>query len=163
MPAVNCTGFVNQAFMKKTISSFLFLFIITTAGAQNDPPDSVFTGKVIVNKDARLDILAKKELEFNTLGTKSAKGFRLLVLSSNDRDKVMSIRAKLLQQFPEQKVYMAFQAPFIKLKFGNFAEKPEAEKYRGLLTKSHLVTTNVYIVPEIIEIKADKNKEKEEE
>ena len=162
MPAVNC-GYVNQQFMKKTVSSFLFLLVIASAGAQNTPADSANTGKVTVNKDARLDLLEKKELEFNTLGTKSAKGYRLLVLSSNDREKVMSVRAKLLQQFPEQKVYMAFQAPFIKLKFGNFIEKPEAEKYRDLLAKSHLVTTNVYIVPEVVEVKASQLKEKEEE
>ncbi len=149
--------------MKKTVSSFLFLLMVITAGAQNTPADSANTGKVVVNRDARLDQLEKKELEFNTLGTKSAKGYRLLVLSSNDREKVMSVRAKLLQQFPEQKVYMAFQAPFIKLKFGNFVEKPEAEKYRDLLAKSHLVTTNVYIVPEIVEVKASQLKEKEEE
>ena len=149
--------------MKRTVSSFIFLLVLATAAAQNTPADSVNTGKVTVNKDARLDLLEKKELEFNTLGTKSAKGYRLLVLSSNDREKVMSVRAKLLQQFPEQKVYMTFQAPFIKLKFGNFVEKPEAEKYRDLLARSHLVTTNVYIVPEVVEIKPDKNKAKEEE
>lgn len=154
---------VNQQLMKRTVSSFIFLLVLATAAAQNTPADSVNTGKVTVNKDARLDLLEKKELEFNTLGTKSAKGYRLLVLSSNDREKVMSVRAKLLQQFPEQKVYMTFQAPFIKLKFGNFVEKPEAEKYRDLLARSHLVTTNVYIVPEVVEIKPDKNKAKEEE
>lgn len=162
MPAVNC-GSVNKQLMKKTVSGFLFLLVMSTAGAQNTPADSANTGKVVVNKDARLDELEKKELEFNTLGTKSAKGYRLLVLSSNDREKVMSVRAKLLQQFPEQKVYMAFQAPFIKLKFGNFVEKPEAERYRDLLARSHLVTTNVYIVPEVVEVKASQLKEKEEE
>ena len=150
--------------MEKIVSSILFLLVINTGIAQNSPVDSNFTGIVVVNKDPRLDILAKKEQEFNTqIGVKSSKGFRLLVLSSNDRDKVMGVRAKLLQQFPDQKVYMAFQAPFIKLKFGNFEEKAEAQKYRDMLAKSHLVTTNIYVVPEIIEIKPNKNKEKEKE
>ena len=149
--------------MKKTIASFLFLLIIFQSTAQLTPFDSVFTGKVVVIKDERLDILAKKQLDINTMSTKVGKGYRLLVISSMDREKVMNIRTKLLQQFPDQKLYMVFQAPFIKLKFGNFDEKPEAEKYKDLLTKMRLVNTNIYIIPEAVELKTDKNKGKKEE
>lgn len=149
--------------MKKVVCSLIFLMAVISVSAQNGNADTVFTGKVVVNKDPRLDILARKEVEFNTISHKSSKGFRLLVLSSNDREKVMGVRSELLQQFPEQKVYMVFQNPFIKLKFGNFVDKPEAEKYKDMLTRSHLVTTNIYIVPEAVEIRPDKNKGKEDE
>ena len=149
--------------MKKTISSFIFLLIIFQVTAQLTPLDSVFTGKVVVIKDERLDILAKKQLDINTMSTKVGKGYRLLVLSSMDREKVMNIRTKLLQQFPDQKIYMIFQAPFIKLKFGNFEDKPAAERFRDILAKMHLITTNIYIISEIVEIKSDKGKGKTEE
>jgi hypothetical protein len=76
---------------------------------------------------------------------------------------VMAVRAKLLQQFPDQKVYMTFQFPYIKLKFGNFVEKADAERFRDLLTKMQIVTTNVYVVPEVVEVKPDKVKVKEED
>ena len=126
------------------------------------PKDSTATyGNVTVFKDYRLDILAKKEAEFNMLGAKSAKGYRLMVLSTNDREQAMNLRAKLLQRFPEQKVYMCFQPPYIKLKFGNFLEKAEADQYKKDIVAYKLVTSNIYLVPEIIEIKPDKNKEKE--
>ena len=142
----------------------LILMLFTKAvSAQINLSDSVIKGTVVVNKDPRLDALAKKELEFNSMSLKSSKGYRLLVLSSNDREKVMIVRAKLLQQFPEQKVYMVFQNPFIKLKFGNFVEKPDAERYRDLLTSAHLVSTNIYVVPEVVEVKQDKSKVKDEE
>jgi len=125
--------------------------------------DSTVVGRVTVNKDPRLDILAKQEADFNKatvgLGTKAAKGYRLLVVNSNDRDYAMKIRAQLLQRFPEQKVYMSFQAPFIKLKFGNFVEKDEAEKYRKMISSYRIVTNNVYLVPEIVEVKVDKSKD----
>jgi hypothetical protein len=75
----------------------------------------------------------------------------------------MKIRAQLLQTYPEQKVYMTFQAPFIKIKFGNFVEKTDAEKYRKLITTAKIVTNNVYVVAEIVEVKADKNKETPDE
>jgi hypothetical protein len=130
------------------------------------PVDTVLTGKVTIVKDPRLDILAKKEAEYNAvtaLGPRAAKGYRLMVLNSNDRDYAMRVRASLLQYFPEQKVYMTFQAPFIKLKFGNFLEKGDAEKYKKMITAQKIVTNNVYVVPEVIEVKPDKNKESEEE
>lgn len=150
--------------MKKAVSIILLLVVIKSSYAQDSTHvDSAGTGTISVNKDPRLDIIGKKELEFNTMGMKAAKGYRLLVMSSNDREKVMSVRAKLLQQFPDQKVYMTFQAPYIKLKFGNFVEKPDAEKYRDQIAKARIVTTNVYVVPEVVEVKPDKNKDKDDE
>ena len=121
-------------------------------------------GKIMVIKDSRIDLLAKKEAEFNealALGPRIGKGFRLMVLSTNDRAQAMKVRSTLLQQFPDQKVYMSFQPPYIKLKFGNFVERSEADQYRKDISNAKLVSTNIYIVPENIEIKPDKNKEKE--
>ena len=149
--------------MQKTIIFFFGSLFFITAHAQTTVADSTVTGKVIVNKDARLDILAKQEADINKatvgLGTKAAKGYRLLVLSSNDREYAMKVRTTLLQRFPGEKVYMTFQAPFFKLKVGNFIEKDDAEKFRKTLVSSKIVTTNVYLVPEIVEVKVDKNKE----
>ncbi|MCX6314591.1 MAG: hypothetical protein NTX08_07660 [Sphingobacteriales bacterium] len=149
--------------MKNFLSCFVLLMLLNRAGAQTMVSDTLQGGNIIVSKDARLDLLAKKEMEFNVLGAKSAKGYRLLVMNSNDREKVMAVRSKLLQQFPDQKVYMTFQAPNIKLKFGNFVDKAEAEKYRYLLGSQKVVTTNVYVVPEIVEVKPDKTKEQDDQ
>ena len=125
--------------------------------------DSTGSGKVTVVKDPRLDILAKKEAEFNKttvgLGSKAAKGYRLLVVNSNDRNYAMKVRTQLLQLFPDQKPYMTFQAPFIKIKFGDFVEKGEAERYKKMIASYKIVTNNIYLVSEIVEVKADKNKE----
>ena len=149
--------------MKRLVSIILLLTVVTKLCAQDSTVVPAPVGKMTVIKDPRLEIIAKKELEFNTLGTKLAKGYRLLVMSSNDREKVMGVRAKLLQAFPDQKVYMTFQFPNIKLKFGNFVEKPEAERFRDLLGKMQIVSNNVYVVPEIVQVKPDKMKVKEED
>ena len=145
--------------MKKAAVIILFLFVVLDTRAQTTTVDSASIGKVTVTKDPRLELLAKKEAEFNAMGTKLAKGYRLLVLKSNDRDYSMKVRSLLLQNYPDQKVYMTFQAPFIKLKFGNFVEKVEAEKYRDMLMKAKFITNNIYIVPEVVEVKPDKTKE----
>ena len=146
--------------------ALLVLFSTLTIKAQTTPSkDSVIsTGKVVVFKDSRLDLLAKKEAEFNEAlanGPRTGRGYRLMLLSTNDRNLAMNLRAKLLQRFPEQKVYMSFQPPYIKLKFGNFVEKSEADLYKDEISRSKMVSSNIYLIPENIEIKADKNKDKE--
>ena len=153
--------------MRKTIVLFFVLGTVMVTRAQAPVMDTATTGKVTVNKDPRLEILAKQESDINKatvgLGIRAAKGYRLLVVNSNDKAYAMKVRATLLQRFPEEKVYMSFQAPFIKLKFGNFVEKEDAEKYRKMLASSKIVTTNIYLIPEIVEVKVDKNKEINEE
>ena len=90
----------------------------------SNPVDTTFSpGKVAIFKDGRLDILARKEAEFNEAianGPRTAQGYRLMLLSTSDRAMAMNLRAQLLQRYPEQKVYMSFQPPYIKVKFGNF-------------------------------------------
>jgi hypothetical protein len=95
--------------------------------------------KVIIKKDKRIDVLGEKMYAYNAGLAKSilsARGYRLMVLSSNDRNLAMKLRSSLLQQYPEHKVYMVYQNPFIKLKMGNFVEKTEAENFRKQLNSA---------------------------
>jgi hypothetical protein len=147
-----------------------FCFLSTSSLAQETTgKDTVLEAKTTVIKDPRIDVLGHKQHEVNTkasepnLGARAAKGYRLMVLSSNDRDLAMKVRAQLLQRFPEQKVYMAYLAPYIKLKFGNFVEKGDADRYKKMIKQAGIVSTNVYLVPEIVEVKPDKDKDKEKE
>lgn len=148
--------------MKKIIFGLIILCITGIANAQVTPADSVTLGKVTVIKDSRLDELARKEAAFNEVmnaAAKSSKGYRLLVLNTNDRPMAMQVRSRLLENFPEQKVYMGFQPPFIKLKFGNFLTKEDAEAYKKDILKLKIITGNVYLLQETIETKPEKNKE----
>ena len=125
---------------------------------------TLVNGNLTIVMDSRLELLAKKEAEINEAianGPKFAKGYRLMILNTTDRAEAMSLRAKLLQLFPEQKIYMTFQPPHIKVKLGNFLEKNEAEEYIKEVNQNKLVTTEVYLLSEMIEIKTEKNKEKE--
>ena len=150
--------------MKRMVLVFLVALLYSNVNGQTINPDT--TGKVTVHRDPRLDILGNYEADINKntvgLGTKAAKGYRLLIVSSNDRNYAMKVRTALLQRYPEEKVYMTYQAPFIKLKFGNFISREDADRYRKMITSSKIVTTNVYLVPELVEVKVDKTKEIEE-
>lgn len=146
----------------KRIFSLISIGFCFTATAQVTPVDSAGAGKVTVIKDSRLDELVKKEAAFNeslNMSAKAGKGYRLMVLSTNDRPMAMKVRAQLLQNYPDQKIYMIYQPPNIKLKFGDYLEKAEAENMRKDILKSKIVTGNIYIVADKIEVKPDKNKE----
>jgi len=115
---------------------------------------------VVVFKDSRLDILADKETELNTallkLQARTAQGFRLMVLNTSDKDYAFKVRAELLQKFPEQKPYMWFANPYIRIKFGNFKTKEDAEPYRKEISKM-LGGATIYLIPETIEVDPGKD------
>ena len=140
----------------KSIFFLSLIFISLSSFAQN--ADSL--NKVVVFKDYRLDILGQKESELNTALLKqqarTAQGFRLMVLNTSNKDYAFKIRAELLQKFPEQKIYMWFANPYIRIKFGNFKTKEEAEPYRKQISKM-LDGASIYYIPETIEVEQGKD------
>ena len=146
---------------------FTLVFLLAFAGvlqAQNDTAitDSSKYGGVVVTKDKRIDALGEKMYAYNVALAKNirtGKGYRLMLLSTNDRNAAMNLRSKLLQMYPEHKVYMAYQNPFIKLKMGNFVEKADAEKFKRILLSQKLVAGNIYVLPETIEVKPSENED----
>ena len=140
--------------MKKLLFSILCLTGLQTFAQTDSTPVAV-----VIHKDFRLDILARKEAELNTAATKAAArtamGYRLQVLSSNDREYAMKIRTQLLQRYPDQKVYMLYQMPYVKLRFGNFITKQEAELYKKQISRM-LNGASVYTIAERIEVKPEK-------
>ena len=116
------------------------------------------TNNVVVHKDPRLELLMKKQIEINEIttrnGRRSAQGYRIQVISTNNRTKAMEAKTKIYQRFPELKAYLMYQSPFFKLKVGNFTEREEAESY--LQDILQLFPTGVYVVRDVVEIKPEK-------
>jgi len=141
----------------KLIGGILILFISLNATAQTD------TGTVIVHKDPRIELLVKKQIEINEFTTRNARrsapGFRIQVVSTNDRNKAFTAKSTIYQQFPELKAYLLYQSPFYKLKVGNFLKREDAEEY--LTAIKQYFPTGVYIVRDVIEVNPEKNTELE--
>lgn len=137
--------------MNKTLLILSFLLLCLAHSNAQDTPG------VVVNKDPRIDLLVNKQIEINDIttrnGRRSAPGFRILVIKSNTRNKVLEAKTKMYQRFPELKAYMMYQAPFFRLKVGNFAERSDAEEYLNSIQK--LFEGNVYVVPDTIEVKLE--------
>jgi len=151
--------------MKKLLCLLILVTAVNGLFAQTIPVDTTLPGKVTVNKDPRLDLLAKAQVDIAIANTKMAarftKGYRLFVLKTDDRDYAMKVRAYLLQTFPEEKVIMSYQAPFIKMKFGDFVDKEEAEKMKKQITRDGVVKGGIYVVADTIEVKPDKDAKEE--
>lgn len=118
---------------------------------------------VVVHKDPRVDLLLKKSIELNEYNTREARrfvpGFRILIINTNDRNKANDAKARVYRNFPELKSYLVYQAPFFKLKVGNFATQKEAEEYLSRLQT--VFPANIYIVRDTIEVNPDKSGELE--
>ncbi len=140
--------------------SLILTFIFFGLKSFSQAADTIAANKVVVHQDYRLSILARKEAEINTAILKAeariAQGYRLMILNTNDREYAMKTRGELLQRYPEQKTYMWFANPYIKIKFGNFKTKEEAEPYRKQISKM-LNGATIYFLPETIEVKPDKD------
>jgi hypothetical protein len=105
--------------------------------------------------------LIKKQVQINEETSREARkigrGYRLLVVNTNNRDEAVAAKTKVYTYFPELKSYLIYQSPYFKLKVGNFKEKKEAEDYQERLKK--YFPKGVYIMNDTIEIKLDKETE----
>jgi len=137
------------------------LFVLKSSFAQDTLS---FSGpSMIVHKDPRIEPLVKKQAEINERSKKvsgrTMRGYRLLVLNTNNRDEAIAAKAKIYTHFPDQKAYLTYQSPFFKLKAGNFQTRDEAKRYQSLMNT--LFPKGVFIVSDIIEVAPVKDPEEQ--
>lgn len=112
---------------------------------------------VEIIKDRRIDLLIQKQEELNKKAyldsRKTMSGFRVMVLSTNDRAKATDVKTTLLREFPEHKTYLIYQSPNFKIQIGNFRTQAEAEKLKKIIMR--LYPDGVIIVPATIEFKQE--------
>ena len=120
---------------------------------------SYSSGGVIVHKDARIDALVKKQASINKESKKNSartmRGYRLLVINTNNRDEAIAAKTKVYTLFPDQKAYLSYQSPYFKLKAGNFKTRDEAAKYQKAM--NNVFPKGVFIINDIVEVKPEKD------
>jgi hypothetical protein len=141
--------------IKKILAvAYCCLSIAVTGIAQADS-----LGTVEVVKDYRVDLLVKKQSQINKLSEyKNSKGeykgYRLMVLNTNNRDLAYKTRTEILRYFPDNNVYMAYQSPYFKIKVGDFLKKEDAEKFKKELSRV-LPQNSVFVMQDIINVKPE--------
>jgi len=141
--------------MKPLVIISILMLIFQNGNAQTQLDSMSTTGSLVI-QDRRLTLLGNEMNQYNeslSLKTKMVDGFRLIILKTSNREEAMKLRSTLLRVLPDQKLYMIFVSPNIKLKMGNFTERTEAEKMRKWLLEQKIVSGNIYIVPEKVELK----------
>lgn len=128
---------------------FLLIALLPAAAVFSQTDSTGLT----VKKDPRIEQLIKKQVEINEVNTRdqrsSAQGYRIQVMSTNNRTKALEAKAKLYQEFPELKSYLLYQSPNYKLRLGNFKDRSEADTYLESVRASF---PGVYVVPDKIEV-----------
>ena len=140
----------------------LTLFIVKPVFAQTSY-DSAQMATVVVHKDPRIDMLIKKKAAINKATKKNTartmRGYRLLVINTNNRNDAIAAKTRVYTYYPELKAYLQYQTPYYKLKAGNFQTREEAEKYRKRMAT--MFPKGIFIVNDIIEVKPENNREED--
>lgn len=137
--------------MKYILIHFLLVGIMCCCSqkALANVPDTI-----IVGQDSRLEVLSQKQKIVNKkqammAGNGLYRGFRIQVISTNQRDQAFRIKADLLTNFPDHKSYIIYQSPNFKVRIGNFIKKEDAELLKSQLNKFY--PRGVYIVDDAVE------------
>jgi hypothetical protein len=154
-PGRNRPNIKNIIMYKILIGIFLLLAERTVAQTVQPSSTAGDSNTVVIHKDPRIDELVRQQIQINEETTRESRrnipGFRILVISSPDRNKVFAAKARIYQQFPDLKPYLMYQAPNYKLRVGNFKTQEEAEDYEKEL--SSLFPTGLYVIRDVIEVK----------
>lgn len=113
------------------------------------------TAQVEVIKDPRLDLVLAKQEELNKKvfleNNRSAPGFRVLVINTNDRSKAFEIKTRLMRDYPDHKTYLVYQSPYFKILIGNFRIKTDADALQKQISRHY--PAGVIVVPTLVELK----------
>ena len=132
------------------LMAVLVSWLSLSAMAQTDS-----TSSIVIHKDPRVDLLIKKQAQINEVTTREARrnvsGYRLQVINTSDRNAAIAAKTKGYQLYPELKAYLLYQAPYFRLRVGNFTDKDEAEDYRKSLSREF--PNSVFLVRDTVEVK----------
>ena len=152
--------FEYKVYMKKIV---LFAAVLFSVNAFSQDTTATVNNTVVVHKDPRLDMLVNKQAQINEETSrdsrKTTKGFRLMIISTNNRDEAISAKTKVYTYFPELKAYLWHQSPYYKVKAGNFKDRKEAEAYQKKLNV--YFSNGVFIMNDVVEVKPDKTREED--
>lgn len=123
----------------KIAAVIVSMFLAATLSAQNN---------VQVIGDPNLDSLVAYNSETNKAANNMA-GYRIQIFFGSDRKEANEARTKFLQLFPETDAYLIYQAPYFKVRVGDYRNQLEAQPvYRVVLNQFD----KVFIVPDKINL-----------
>ena len=141
--------------MLRIVFLLIIIFLSSVKVYAQMKRDTLGNGIIII-KDIRYDSLSRKKAEINkkaTIARTPVKGYRLQIINSTDRIEALDAKSKMLSLYPQHKLYLLYQAPYFKLRMGNFKEYAEATALKKEI--NDLFPKGITIIPSNIEYKPE--------
>ncbi len=135
--------------------SLLFLFFVGSgyfALAQYNADNgfyTTYTSGLSIKNNPQIDQLLQAYVA-GQQNKHTTSGFRIQIIQDNNRENARKEKAAFLYKFPNVDIYETYEAPFFKIRAGDFQTRIAAYK---LLQNCKLFFKRAFIVNEIINIK----------
>jgi hypothetical protein len=117
----------------------LFIFIIpSVAFAQH--------GQITVVQDTSIDRVLKLYSAF-AKEKRQVNGFRIQLATNNNRQTLLTMKAKFIQQYPAIPSYIQYAAPQFKLRVGDFLLRSDADLF---CNEARIYFSSAFVVPDKI-------------
>ncbi len=114
---------------------FIFCFSFSVNLAQN--------GKVIIEADERINNLLDKQTKLNK-SKDGVSGYRIQLKNTSSQKDANALRARFNSAFPNLKSYLNYDAPYYKIRVGDYLTKMESQKDLNEIRKAY---SGAYLVP----------------
>ena len=123
----------------KGILIFSFLLLTVSCFAQE-------AGQITVVQDSSIDRVLKMYQTF-AKEKRQVNGYRIQLASNNNRQTLMDMKARFIQEFPEVNAYLEYQSPQFKLRVGDYRIRGDADAFVIEARKSF---SSAFVVPDKI-------------
>ena len=114
---------------------YLILLVVTVVSLNSFSQSNIYVNNHVISSDFALSSLIDKHKQKNE-HTDEIKGYRIQIISDNNRARVYEEKAKVYQQFSEFKTYLKYVQPYYKLRIGDFKTRLEARNYLEKVIRS---------------------------
>ena len=83
--------------------------------------------QITIDEDPRIDSLMIQQIEINKQKD-GVSGFRIQIKNTTTQKDANALRARFSRDFPELKSYLRYNAPYYKIRIGDYLTKLEAQK-----------------------------------
>lgn len=112
-------------------------------------------GKVIIEGDERINNLLNKQTKLNK-SKDGVSGYRIQLKNTSSQKDANALRARFNSAFPNLKSYLNYDAPYYKIRVGDYLTKMESQKDLNEIRKAY---SGAYLVPCHIQINETIKKE----
>lgn len=142
---------LRDCFLQKKCIALCAVWAMCGLAARAQQSPSASSG-VIWIQDSALTRLVDIYRQYHFFANRYHKGYRVQVISTDDRDRANAIRAMLMQRFPQYRTYLQYHAPYFRVRIGDFLTQQDAVPLRDSLRE--IFPSGVFIAPDMIDAEA---------